>query len=240
MAKYPDDYMPFPQDETRHETNDFLDQRRSGLVTKQAEKALRGAGWEQVTRSDVEPGEEYYDLQAGWVTKAGHALDGVPMPNYLVLRAPRPEPEYELGTVARVRSDEGKEFNALMDEYGFWLTVDGSYQSGSVEVLRVVAYPDGSGPWIKPMGNQVDQIKVIDESGYGYVNTSARDVEYAFEDDGKTLEVFTGGTGSTHRPGDSFGKYVTDIDAASGRMDARGRELLEQFWAQFDGKDDTK
>lgn len=204
---------------------------------KQAEKALRDAGWVEALHGDLGKDDEFFHLPTGSLL-VGNL--GILKSGDKVLRPPRPEPEYELGTVARVRSDEGKEFNALMDEYGFWLTVDGSYQSGSVEVLRVVAYPDGSGPWIKPMGNQVDQIKVIDESGYGYVNTSARDVEYAFEDDGKTLEVFTGGTGSTHRPGDSFGKYVTDIDAASGRMDARGRELLEQFWAQFDGKGDTK
>lgn len=204
---------------------------------RQVEKALRDAGWEQVARSDVEPGEEYYGLQSQRVTKAEV---GMPTQNYLVLRAPRPEPEYELGTVARVCVYSGEEFNALMDEYGFWLTVDGSYQTGSVEVLRVIAYPDGSTPWIKPMGNQVDQIKVIDESGYGYVNASARDVEYAFEDDGKTLEVFTGGTGVKPRPGDSFGQCVTDVDALNERIKADLRQTLKRLYEDIDGGDDAE
>lgn len=178
---------------------------------KQAEKALRDAGWVEVIANDLREGEEFY-MPARHVTgiarNGGYDLAGV---GTLVLRPPRPEPEYELGTVARVRVYSGEEFSALMDEYGMWRTVDDSYQPGSVEVLRVIAYPDGSTPWIKPTGNQVDQIKVIDESGYGYVNTSARDVEYAFEDDGKTLEVFTGGTGST--PGESVTtKGVTRVE----------------------------
>lgn len=161
---------------------------------RQAEKALRDAGWQEAIYADTDHDEEFYLLGTGALLRGNL---GILEAGEKVLRAPRQEPEYELGTVARVRVYSGEEFNALMDEYGFWLTVDGSYQLGSAEVLRVIAYPDGSTPWIKPMGNQVDQIKVIDESGYGYVNTSARDVEYAFEDDGKTLEVFTGGTGST-------------------------------------------
>lgn len=142
-----------------------------------------------------------------------------------VLRAPRPEPEYELGTVARVRVYSGEEFNALMDEYGFWLTVDGSYQSGSVDVLRVIAYPDGSTPTdqagsdrdesVNYEPDEVNRVEVIDDTGRAYLNRDTEKVLIRFQDDGQTLKVFTPGRESRQvtRPGDSFGKYTSDVDA---------------------------
>lgn len=127
---------------------------------EQAEKALRDAGWEQVARSDVEPGEEYYDLQAGWVTKAGHALDGVPMQNYLVLRAPRPEPEYKPGTVVWANTSDGKQSLIAVGLPGAMRWIGkaenglGAVYPEGVEVLRVIAYPDGTTPEPGPVTDE--------------------------------------------------------------------------------------
>lgn len=200
---------------------------------KQAEKALREAGWIEIEMSETRVGDEVYDLVLG-----DNDLVEDPPESYnhrRVLRAPRPEVDFEPGTVARVRDNEGEEFNALMDECRFWLAVEGTYHSRSVEVISVIAYPDGSTDLTRA-GN-VTRIEVIDDTGRAYVNTDAKAVEFSFQDGGRTFKVFTGGTGSTPRPGDSFGQCTPDVDAVNERMNARARELLERFWATIDGKD---
>jgi hypothetical protein len=126
---------------------------------------------------------------------------------------------------------------------GWWVPSD-RYIPSEVEVLRVIAYSDGTTPQIKQMGIGFTRIEVIDESGRAYVNTSARDVDVALEDDGRTLKIFTGGTGFTPRPGESSGHpsiprieviddtgraYVntvrSDVEAALERIEAGGQNL---------------
>lgn len=110
----------------------------------QAEKALRDAGWIEVPISEVHKGDEVYDL--GTHGTYISTIDGDPANTIRTLRAPRPEPEYKPGTVARVRDTDGNLRDAMMKAWGFWKTVDGSLHRDSVEVLRVIAYPDGSTP----------------------------------------------------------------------------------------------
>lgn len=187
---------------------------------RQAEKALRDAGWKEAIYADTDHDEEFYLLGTGALLRGNL---GILDAGEKVLRAPRPEPEYEPGTVVWANTSDGEQAVTSVGLPGAMRWIGKSpnglaavYSQG-VEVLRVIAYPDGSTPWIKPMGNQVDQIKVIDGSGYGYVNTSARDVEYAFEDDGKTLKIFTGGPGVTPPP---------NLDAADERFLEMANELL--------------
>lgn len=209
---------------------------------KQAEKALRDAGWEEVARIDVEAGEEFYNLQTGVTCEAGFIAEGLPVRDFTVLRAPRPEPQYDPGVVARVRHIHyGDEFNALHRGDGIWSTEgEEAYMTEALEVLRVIAYPDGSIPVGEDEGDRMTRIDFTDETGRAYVNTKIRDAQFSFQDDGRTFKLFAGGTGSTPRPGDSFGQCTPDVDAINERMDARARELLERFWAKLDGKDDTE
>lgn len=108
----------------------------------QAEKALRDAGWEEVALSEVRAGDELYDLKRYEVYTA--RVDGKLTSIGRALRAPRTEPEYEPGTVARVRDSDGRHHIAMMKVWGFWGTADGSLHRDNVEVIRVLAGPDGS------------------------------------------------------------------------------------------------
>lgn len=205
---------------------------------KQSEKALRDAGWEETTYSDLDKGEEFYLLRTGalLVCKLG-----IPDPEETVLRAPRPEPEYEAGTVARVRGDR-EEFNAIClsggaDGLPLW---NGKYFLDEVEVLRIIATPDGDIPMDDFDVDTVNRVEVIDDTGRAYSNTDAANVWFSFQDGGRTLKVFTGGKGSRVRPGDSFGECVPDVDAISARLDASLSEMLERFFHGIDRKDDTE
>ncbi|WP_443095055.1 hypothetical protein [Rothia koreensis] len=162
---------------------------------RQAEKALREAGWEEIPRNGAHVGDEVYDLEEHEV----FVVDAPASPscNWTVLRAPRPESKYEHGTVARVKlTATGREFNAIWGPSNSWDAGFG-YLVGDVEVLRVIAYPDGTVPPIRQIGTGFTRIEVIDETGRAYVNTDASDVEVSVQDDGWTLKVFTGGTGAT-------------------------------------------
>lgn len=162
---------------------------------RQSEKALRDAGWEETTYSDLDKGEEFYLLRTGalLVCKLG-ILDT----EETVLRAPRPEPEYEAGTVARVRGDR-EEFNAIClpggtDGLPSW---NGKYSLDEVEVLRIIATPDGDIPMDDFDVDTVNRVEVIDDTGRAYSNTDAANVWFSFQDGGRTLKVFTDGTGYT-------------------------------------------
>lgn len=121
---------------------------------RKAEKALRDAGWEQVARSDVEPGEEFYDIQMGRTCEASRITEGVPVQDYLVLRAPRPEPEYLPGTVVwAYHEPSGKHWALIrgLNENYPWQGANpygnaSCWSDDVVEVDHVIAYPDGTTP----------------------------------------------------------------------------------------------
>lgn len=60
----------------------------------QAEKALREAGWEEVLYGDLGKDDEFFHLPTGVLLIGTH---GILNSGDKVLRAPRPEPEYEPG-----------------------------------------------------------------------------------------------------------------------------------------------
>jgi len=163
---------------------------------RQAEKALRDAGWEEVPVSEVREGDEVYDLKEHDTYVA--RIDGKPASIGRVLRAPRPEPEYEPGTVALIQpyESEGAEVAMRTGSGGWWVPSD-RYIPSEVEVLRVIAHPDGSTDLTRAIN--VTRVEVIDDKGRAYINTEAKDVEFSFQDGGRTLKVFTGGTGATPR-----------------------------------------
>lgn len=209
---------------------------------KQAEKALRDAGWEEINLRETRQGDEVYDLDE----HDTYVINCPALPTWegRVLRAPRPEPEYGVGTIARIKSHAtGREVNAIYGAFDSWYSDTSGYAASEVEVLRVIAYSDGTTPQIKQMGIGFTRIEVIDESGRAYVNTSARDVDVALEDDGRALKVFTGGVGVTPRPtaaprpGDSFGQCTPDVDAINERIKADLRQTLKRLYEDIDGKD---
>lgn len=143
----------------------------------QAEKALRDAGWVEITLNVASVGDEIYDIPLG----DNDIVEDPPEPynTRRVLRAPRSRLKYEVGTLAEVRwVAEDEEFLAWATNDDTWCDpLKRSFNATEVQVLRVLGYPDRS----------------------------------------------------THRPGDSFGQCVTDVDAASERANARAREILERF-----------
>jgi hypothetical protein len=206
---------------------------------RRAEKALRDAGWEEVLYGDLDNGEEFYFLRTGALLIKGRreVLDT----EVEVLCAPRPEPEYELDTVARLeRLTDGDQFNAVIDHNGEWHSAYCTYTPQEVEVLHVIAYPDGSTPVKSSPQPSVPRIEVIDDTGRAYVNTCAEDVDAALDQIGGDARNLQGWQGLRSRPGDSFGQCAPDMDAINERADARARELLERLWEKLDEKDDTK
>lgn len=210
----------------------------------QIEQALREAGWVEIARHEANVGDEIYDLKEhiAFVVDAASS----PACDWRVLRAPRPEPEYDPRTVvwwrmpqrtagpqAFIRQDD--------DEYP-WVGVDrlnemqSAWRDDIVEVLRVIAYPDGSAPTDRGEASKVTRIEVIDETGRAYINPSANNVEYSFQDDGRTFTIFTGGKVSTpdlaaFRRGlqagwDNAHLWYEDIDEAEESLDEMSREDL--------------
>ncbi len=153
---------------------------------KTIEQLARDAGWIETTLGECREGDEVLSLSIGTSGRverhqdrfvqviASNGMSAHVPPGFTVLRAPRPEPKYEIGTVARIRR-YGQEFNALYMgvEKGVdpnaWLIVSGGDRVGvsgvpprDAAVLRIIAYPDGTTPESGP---------VTDEQVLAAVNT---------------------------------------------------------------------
>lgn len=161
---------------------------------KTIEQLARDAGWVETTLGECREGDEVLSLSIGTSGRveshkdlfvqviASNGMSAHVPPGFTVLRAPRPEPKYEIGTVARIRR-YGQEFNALYMgvEKGVdpnaWLIVSGGDRVGvsgvpprDAAVLRIIAYPDGTSPESGP---------VTDEQVLATVNTRRKRLGYA-------------------------------------------------------------
>jgi hypothetical protein len=70
-----------------------------------------------------------------------------------------------------------------------------------------VAYHDSS---------KVTRVEVIDSSGRAYVNTIAKDVALAYQDDGKTLKIFLSSDASKVMPNFTHDVHFTDAASYGG------------------------
>ena len=122
-------------------------------------ETLKQAGWVETTTRECREGEEVFPLDAGMprgkITRKDSGRK-VFIDSYgpftrarLVLRAPRLEPDYPEGTVVRGVAD-GMKTNLIWIGHDTWTAAEGYYSTSEVEVLRVLAHPDGTTPTPEP------------------------------------------------------------------------------------------
>ncbi|MCT1366603.1 hypothetical protein M4D50_01125 [Rothia sp. p3-SID1597] len=140
---------------------------------KTVEQILRDNGWEVVKRNECRKDDTIFDLEEQRVYEVEcPASDGC---YWLVLRAPRPEPEYDEGTVATITYPNGPKIGAIWDaEFMNWVALyDQVCQlDASKGDVHVVLYPDGSTPEPGPVTDE--QVLAAINVHLGHVGSKAQ------------------------------------------------------------------